>query len=74
MAREKAEKLPIVVVFKKTPKGKYFIKIFNDIIVDDLINNKKRTSLLNDNYIIEQIGLGVGFFEMYKKQFNAKPH
>jgi hypothetical protein len=72
MAREKTQKLPIVVVYKKTPKGKYFIQMFTDIVVDDIISNKKRTSLIPDKYIIEAVGMGAGFMVIYKKQYNAR--
>jgi hypothetical protein len=72
MAREKTQKLPVIVLFKKTIKGKYFIKQFDDILVDDIISGHKRVPLLNDKYIIEEIGLGTRFIEKYQKSHNAR--
>lgn len=72
MARHKEEKPHVVVVYKKTPKGKYYINIFPNILVDDIINNKKRKKLIPDNYIIEDIGIGLSFVELYKNIHNAR--
>jgi hypothetical protein len=72
MARQKDQKLPIIILFKKTIKGKYFIIQFNDILIDDIIGGHKRVPLLNDKYIIEEIGLGTRFIEKYQKSHNAR--
>jgi hypothetical protein len=41
---------------------------------DRIINARARKPLINDEYIIEEIGLGERFIEDYKKQHKIKNH
>ena len=60
----------VVVVYRKTSKSKkHYITVFNDVHVDDVIT-EKRNPLLNNDYIIEDVGVGDTFIESYKKKYN----
>jgi hypothetical protein len=62
---------PTVVVVHKGPKknSKIQIEIFNDIGVDDIIdNNKRKPPIPHENEILE-IGVGKAFVERYKQKY-----
>ena len=56
---------PIVVVYRKREKGKAYMSVFEGINVDSIINGRKKTSLIPDNYLIEEIGIGSYFKTPY---------
>ena len=70
--RKKENPIPIVVVYKKPTGKKFYLRIFIDCSLDDINTLGKRNPLLPDNYTIQEIGIGEGFIEKYKKQFNIK--
>ena len=40
--------------------------------IDEIINSRKRNSLLPSNYEIVEMGIGKSFIEHYKKEYNIK--
>jgi len=63
---------PVVIVYKKTAKGRKYIKVFEGIHSDDLLNSRKRNPLLPDNYEMVAVGVGSSFIESFKKEYNIK--
>ena len=63
---------PVVVVYRKREKGKAYMSVFEDINVDSIINGRKKNSLIPNNYLIEEIGVGSCFIEDYKTSYNIK--
>jgi|TARA_R100000995_G_scaffold57957_1_gene28940 hypothetical protein len=63
---------PIVVVYRKREKGKAYMSVFEGINVDSIINGRKKTSLIPDNYLIEEIGIGSYLIDSYKKSYGIK--
>lgn len=63
---------PVVVVYKKTAKGKLYLKIFEGIHSDDLLNSRKRNPLLPSNYEMVAVGVGSSFIESFKKEYKIK--
>jgi len=59
---------PIVVIYKKSERAnkKYMTVIYNRNI-DDVIT-KKRKPLIDNNFVIEDIGVGTFFIKEYMKQ------
>ena len=47
-------KIPVVVVYKITyrKKDKYYLKVFENVYVDDIITTKKRKPLIPDEATI----------------------
>ena len=74
MSKGRPSKEPntVVVVFRKTPKGKSYIQVFKGIEIESLISTRKHIQLIPDNYIIEEIGIGKSMIEEYKKEYNIK--
>jgi hypothetical protein len=62
--------MEVVVVHKRPRKnGKVFIEVFENTRVDDIISTTKRKPLVpNENDILE-IGVGISFYEKYKKKY-----
>tara|TARA_R110001583_G_scaffold141684_1_gene293878 strand:+ start:186 stop:407 length:222 start_codon:yes stop_codon:yes gene_type:complete len=59
----------VVVVYRKNSKSKkHYMAVFNNIYVDDVIT-EKRSPLLNNDYIIEEVGIGESFIESYKTKY-----
>ena len=69
--RPEEKKLTTVIVYKK-PTGKKHWMLTTENGVDDIINSRKRNPLLPNNYKIIEIGVGEGFIDLYKKQYNIK--
>lgn len=66
-------KIPFVVVYKKSNKGrKYYMKVFKDLSLEDIIDTKKRKPPIPHEYELVEIGLGETFIEKYKKEYNIK--
>ena len=70
--RPKTEKPPIVVVYKKSTGKKIYIRVFEDIIIDDIIDSRKRRPPLPHNYQILEIGVGKSLIKSYQEQYNIK--
>jgi hypothetical protein len=66
----------IVVVYKKSQNAvKKYIKVFKDELTPDrIINLNARKPLLPNNYVIEDIGVGESFIEVYKTKHKVKRH
>ncbi len=67
-----AEKSITTVVVYKKPTGKKHWMLITEDGVDDIINSRKRNSLLPSNYEIVEIGIGESLAEQYKKEYNIK--
>ena len=51
------------------------MKVFeNEETPDRIINLNARKPLIPNEYIIDEIGIGSGFIELYKKQHKIKNH
>mgnify|MGYP005989530801 CR=1 FL=1 len=68
----KPPKPPTVVVYKKTAKGKLYLKVFEDIDSDDVLNSRKRVPLIPNKYEILAVGVGSSFIDKYKEEYNIK--
>ncbi len=65
-------RLPVVVVYKKSSRGrKYYVQKFDTLYVDDIIDNNKRKPPIPHEYELVEIGLGEAFVEKYKEEYNA---
>jgi len=66
-------KIPVVVAYKKSKRknGKIFVEKFENIIVDDIINGRKRKPLIPENAEIIEIGMGEKFEEKYKEKYKV---
>lgn len=69
--RPSEKKITTVVVYKK-PTGKKYWLLTTEEDIDEIINSRKRNSLLPNNYEIVEIGIGKSFIEKYKKEYNIK--
>lgn len=67
-------KIPVVVVYKITyrKKDKYYLKVFENVLVDDIITPKKRKPLVPDESTIVEIGVGSSFEERYMKKYETQ--
>lgn len=64
--------MPEVVVVYKTSKranAKIKIQIFENTRVDDILDMRKRKPLIPYECEILEIGVGIGFYEKYKKKY-----
>jgi hypothetical protein len=67
---EKQKKPQVVVVYRKSKTAKKrYMTVFNDTHVDDIIM-EKRKPLLDNAYIIDDIGVGTRFIEDYRSFYN----
>ena len=62
---------PVVVVYKKPRGRKYFVKVFENMYVDDIIDANKRKPPIPHEYDIIEIGVGLTFLEDYIERYNA---
>ena len=67
-------KIPVVVVYKITyrKKDKYYLKVFENVLVDDIITPKKRKPLVPDESTIVEIGVCGSFEERYMKKYETQ--
>lgn len=65
------EKPKITVVYKTSIRknAKTKLIVFEDTLVDDIINNRKRNPLLPKETEILEIGVGVSFEAKYRKKY-----
>lgn len=65
-------RLPVVVVYRKSTRGrKYYMQVFTDLYVDDIIDSNKRKPPIPHEYDLVEIGLGESYVERYKEDYNA---
>jgi hypothetical protein len=64
----------VVVVYRKSISAKksYMTVFENEQTPDRIINLRARKPLIPDEYIIEEIGVGVTFIETYKTKYKIK--
>ena len=67
---ERQKKPQVVVVYRKskTAKKKY-MTVFNDIHVDEILAIKRKP-LLDNSFVIDDIGVGSRFIKEYKYFYN----
>ena len=67
-------KPPIAVVYKTIyrKKEKIHLEVFNDVLVDDIIDGNKRKPLVPKEAEILEIGVGKDFEEKYKKKYKIE--
>lgn len=64
--------MPEVVVVYKTSKranAKIKIEVFQNIRVDDILDMRKKKPYIPYECEILEIGVGIGFYEKYKKKY-----
>jgi hypothetical protein len=61
-----ANKEPIVVVYRKSQKSKkqYMVVVYNKD-VDDILT-ERRNPIIDNSYILDEVGIGFSFVEEYK--------
>jgi len=66
----------VVVVYRKSAssKKKYMIVFPEEQNPDRIINGRARKPLIPDKYVLDEIGVGTNFIEIYKKQHKIKNH
>ena len=64
----------VVVVYHKSEKSKkaYMIVFENEDTPDRIINSRARKPLIPNEYIIDDIGVGISFIESYKQKYKIK--
>ena len=63
------KQIPIVVIYKKTKRGKVYMEVFTHLRVDDVIDTRKRKPPIPHKYEILDIGVGESFIEKYKHKY-----
>lgn len=66
----------IVVVYRKSEQStkKYMTVFENEATADRIINGHARKPLIPHRYVIEEIGMGQSFIELYKLKHKIKKH
>lgn len=66
----------VVAVYRKSErsKTKYMTVFLNEQNPDRILNGNARKPLIDNECIIEEIGVGERFIEDYKKQHKIKNH
>lgn len=59
----------ISVVYQKRKNGKLYLKVFENLRVDDIINKRKTKPPIPHNYEIVEIGVGQSFEKKYKQKY-----
>jgi hypothetical protein len=68
-------KPPIVVVYRISERAKtHKMIVFRNHNVDDIISTNKRKPLLPIEYPFDEVGIGEGFIDTYKKKYKIKNH
>lgn len=69
-----SEKTPVVVVWRKSKNAvKKYMTVFENVRVDEVLE-EKRKPLLNNNYEIDEVGVGLRFIEDWKYKFNINKY
>ena len=66
------KQIPIVVIYKKTKRGKVYMEVFTHLRLDDVIDANKRKPPIPHKYEILEIGVGETFIEKYKQKYKLK--
>ena len=68
------EKPPVVVVWRKSKNAtKKYMTVFKDYKVDDVIE-EKRKPLLDNNYELDEVGVGSSFIEFWQLKFDINKY
>ena len=69
-----SSKLPVVVVYKTVYRKKetIHIKVFEGVLVDDIIEPNKRKPLVPNDADILEIGVGISFLKRYKSKYKVE--
>lgn len=68
------EKTPVVVVWRKSKNAvKKYMTVFENVRVDEVLEEKKKP-LLNNNYEIDEVGVGLRFIDDWKYKFNINKY
>ena len=68
------EKTPVVVVWRKSKNAvKKYMTVFENVRVDEVLEEKKKP-LLDNNYEIDEVGVGLRFIEDWKYKFNINKY
>ena len=69
-----SEKTPVVVVWRKSKNAvKKYMTVFENVRVDEVLE-EKRKPLLDNNYEIDEVGVGLRFIEDWKYKFNINKY
>ena len=66
----------VVVTYRKSKNAKkMFMKVFPNQENPDKINNlRARKPLMSNDFVIEDMGIGESFIELWKKKYKIKNH
>ena len=68
------EKTPVVVVWRKSKNAvKKYLTVFENVRVDEVLEEKKKP-LLDNNYEIDEVGVGLRFIDDWKYKFNINKY
>ena len=68
------EKTPVVVVWRKSKNAvKKYLTVFENVRVDEVLE-EKRKPLLDNNYEIDEVGVGLRFIDDWKYKFNINKY
>ena len=68
------EKTPVVVVWLKSKNAvKKYMTVFENVRVDEVLE-EKRKPLLDNNYEIDEVGVGLRFIDDWKYKFNINKY
>jgi len=68
------EKTPVVVVWRKSKNAvKKYMTVFENVRVDEVLE-EKRKPLLDNNYEIDEVGVGLRFIDDWKYKFNINKY
>jgi len=62
-------KPPIVVVYKKPRGRKHYMKVLENMTIDDVLTTKKRKPPIPHEYELVEVGWGESLIESYQKQY-----
>ena len=67
-------KIPIVVAYRKRPRGRAYIEVFENLRVDDILDAGGRKPPIPHKFEIVALGVGTSFIEQYKKKYKLTKH
>jgi hypothetical protein len=59
----------VVVTYRKRKGGKVYLEVFENMRVDDIINQRKVKPPIPHQYEIVDIGVGAKFIKEYKEKY-----
>jgi len=60
---------PVAVTYRKRKGGKVYLEVFENMRVDDIINQRKVKPPIPHQYEIVDIGVGAKFIKEYKEKY-----